>query len=254
MRPAGVCSTVVSREAWSAWECHATARPDPITNELATPRRGRLSWPALGEAVGERTARSADIVLGRSHPLTRGIDAVGCVSKQWLTCAALIAGALIARIEGDAWAVAVAVSAGLVLLTLTVVVLALRRRVRDEAMHLIAEGHEAPDHGRRAPAPTPVSPRTRDTLARTLEMMLRQALRPPRIMTRGARPLFSVLVIASVAPDLCALISVLRTKNASARGVGLLERRITHGDSPLYGREAAVLREELRRVRSALGE
>ena len=39
-----------------------------------------------------------------------------------------------------------------------------------------------------------------------------------------------------------------------ARGVGLLERLITHGDSPLYGREAAVLREELRRVRSALGE
>ena len=90
--------------------------------------------------------------------------------------------------------------------------------------------------------------------ARTLEMMLRQALRPPRIMTRGARPLFSVLVIAGVAPDLRALISVLRTENASARGVSLLERLITHGDSPLYGREAAVLREELRRVRSGLGE
>ena len=141
----------------------------------------------------------------------------------------------------------------LVLLTLTVVVLALRRRVRDEAMHLIAEGHEAPDHGRRAPAPTPVSPRTRDTLARTLEMMLRQALRPPRITTRGARPVFSVLVIASVAPDLCALISVLRTKTL-APGCGSARAAITHGDSPLYGREAAVLREELRRVRSALGE
>jgi len=37
----GVCSPVVSREVWSAWECHATARPDPITNKLATPRRCR---------------------------------------------------------------------------------------------------------------------------------------------------------------------------------------------------------------------
>jgi hypothetical protein len=214
-------------------------------------RRGRL-W---ARPLGERTARSAGIVLGRSHPLTRGIDAVGCVSKQWLTCAALMAGALIARIEGDAWADAVAVSAGLVLLTLTVVVLALRQRVRDEAIHLIAEGHEAlPIAVVQRQRQRLLSPRTRDTLARTLEMMLRQAVRPPRIMTRGARPLFSVVVIASVAPDLRGLISVLRTKNASAKGVGLLKRLITHGDSPLYGREAAVLREELRRVRSALGE
>lgn len=225
--------------------------PTSSRRRVGTVRRGRLS----ARPLGERTARSAGIVLGRSHPLTRGIDAVGCVSKQWLTCAALMAGAVIARIEGDAWAVAVAVSAGLVLLTLTVVALALRRRVRDEAMHLIAEGHEAlPIAVVQRQRQRLLSPRTRDTLARTLEMMLRQALRPPRIMTRGARPLFSVLVIASVAPDLRALISVLRTKNASARGVGLLERLITHGDSPLYGREAAVLREELRRVRSALGE
>ncbi len=232
-------------------------RPDRIRSSTSSRRRvgivchGRLS----ARPLGERTARSAGIVLGRSHPLTRGIDSVGCVSKQWLTCAALMAGALIARIEGDAWAVAVAVSAGLVLLTLTVVVLALRRRVRDEAMHLIAEGHETlPIAVVQRQRQRLLSPRTRDTLARTLEMMLRQALRPPRIMTRGARPLFSVLVIASVAPELRALISVLRTKNASARGVGLLERLITDSDSPLYGREAAVLREELRRVRSALGE
>jgi hypothetical protein len=231
--------------------------PDLIRSPTSWRRRvgivchGRLS----ARPLGERRARSAGIVLGRSHPLTRGIDAVGCVSKQWLTCAAVMAGALIARIEGDARAVAVAVSAGLVLLTLTVVVLALRRRVRDEAMHLIAEGHEAlPIAVVQRQRQRLLSPRTRDTLARTLEMMLRQALRPPRIMTRGARPLFSLLVIASVAPDLRALISVLRTKNASARGVGLLERLITHGDSPLYGREAAVLREELRRVQRALEE
>jgi hypothetical protein len=225
--------------------------PTRLRRRVGIVRRSRLS----ARPLGERTARSAGIVLGRSHPLTRGIDAVGCVSKQWLTCAALMAGALIARIEGDAWADAVAVSAGLVLLTLTVVVIALRQRVRDEAIHLIAEGHEAlPIAVVQRQRQRLLSPRTRDTLARTLEMMLRQAVRPPRIMTRGARPLFSVVVIASVAPDLRGLISVLRTNNASAEGVGLLERLITHGDSPLYGREAAVLRQELRRVRSALGE
>ena len=227
-----------------------TRSPTSSRRRVRIVRHDRLSLRSLGE----RTARSAGIVLGRSHRLTRGIDAVGCVSKQWLTCAALMVGAVIVRIEGDVWAGAVALSGGLVLLTLTVVVLALRHRVRDEAMHLIAEGHEAlPIAVVQRQCQRLLSPRTRDTLARTLEMMLRQALHPPRIMTRGARPLFSVLVIAGVAPDLRALISVLRTENASARGVSLLERLITHGDSPLYGREAAVLREELRRVRSALG-
>src|SRR5579862_510147 len=102
--------------------------PDLIRSPASSRRRvglvrhGRL----LARRLGEPTGRSVGIVLGRSHPLTRGMDAVGCVSKQWLTCAALMVGAVIARIEGDAWAVAVAVSAGLVLLTLTVVILALR--------------------------------------------------------------------------------------------------------------------------------
>jgi hypothetical protein len=232
-------------------------RPPDLTRSQTSSRRRvgivRHGWLSP-RPLGERTVRSAGIVLGRSHRLTRGIDAVGCARKQWLTCAALVAGAVIARIEGDAWPGVVALSGGLVLLTLTVVVLALRQRVRDEAMHLIAEGHEAlPIAVVQRQRQRLLSPRTRDTLARTLEMMLRQALRPPRIMTRGARPLFSVRVIASVAPDLRALISVLRTESASARGVSLLERLITHGDSPLYGREAAVLREELRRVRGALG-
>jgi hypothetical protein len=232
-------------------------RPSDLTRSPTSSRR-RVGIVGhcrlLARPLVDRTARPAGIVLGRSHPLTRGIDAVGCVSKQWLTCAALIAGAVIARIEGDAWAVAVAVSAGPVLLTLTVVVLALRRRVRDEAMRLIAEGHEAlPIAVVQRQRQRLLSPRTRDTLARTLEMMLRRALCPPRIMTRGARPLFSVLVIASVEPDLRAVIGVLRTENASAMGVGLIERLITHGDSPLYDRHAAVLREELCRVRRALG-
>jgi hypothetical protein len=231
--------------------------PDLIRSPTSSRRRAgavrrRLLSPTPGR---ERTAQSAGIVLGRTHPLTRAIAAGGSVGRQWWTCAAALAGALIARMEGDAWAVGVAVSAGLVLLTLTVVLLALRQRTRDEAVHLIAEGREAlPIAVVQRQRQRLLSPRTKQTLARTLETMLRQALRPPRIMTRGARPLFSVRVIAGVAPDLRAVVSVLQTQDASARGVALLERLITHANSPLYGCEAAVLREELRSVRSALGE
>lgn len=205
--------------------------------------------------LGKRTGQSAATVLGRTHPLARRIDAAGCVGRQWWTCAAVLAVAVIARFDGDAWAVAVAVGASMVLLTLTVVMLALRQRARDEAIHLIAEGHEAlPIAVVQRQRERLLSQRAREGLARSLETMLQHALRPPRIMTRGARPLFSVRVIASVAPDLRAVISVLQTGSASARGVALTERLITHANSPLYAREAIVLRDELHRIRGALRE
>ncbi|MGH2885673.1 MAG: hypothetical protein ACRDPA_23735, partial [Solirubrobacteraceae bacterium] len=235
----------------------AVRPPDLIRSPTSSRRwagivRRRLLPPRQS---GERTAQSAGTVLGRSHPLTRAIDAVGRVGRQWWTCAAVVAGAVIALLEHHPWAVAVAVSAGLVLLTLTVVILALRQRVRDEAIHLIAEGRDAlPIAVVQRQRQQLLSRRTKEALARTLETMLRQALRPPRPLARGARPLFSVGVIASVAPDLRAVISLLQTENASARGVALTERLIAHGNSPLYACEATVLREELRRIRSALEE
>jgi hypothetical protein len=78
---------------------------------------------------------------------------------------------------------------------------------------------------------------------------------PSQDHDQGAHSRCSALrVIATVAPDLRAVITVLQTENARAQGVALLERLIAHGNSPLYAREASVLREELRRIRTALGE
>ncbi len=203
----------------------------------------------------ERTAQSADTVLGRTHPLTQAINAVGCGARQWWTCAAVLTGAVIASVERHPWALAVAVSAGLVLLTLTIVMFALWQRVRDEVIRLIADGREElPISVVQRQRERLLRRRTKQVLARTLETMLRQALSPPRIMTRGSRPLFSVRVIVSVAPELRAVISLLQPENASARGVALIERLIAYGDSPLYAREASVLRDELRRIQSALEE
>ena len=148
-----------------------------------------------------------------------------------------------------------AAGAGLVLLTLTVLIFALRQRVRDEAIHLIAEGREALQIAVvQRQRQRLLSQRTTEGLARTLETMLCQALNPPRITTRGARPLFSVRVIASVAPSLRTVISLLQTEQARARGVARAEQLIARGASPLYGRDASVLREELHRVQRALEE
>lgn len=198
-------------------ESHATDRPDPITNEVATlGRDSSTSCARDSGTAGQRnsgTAEAAGTMLGRTHPLTRAIDAVLRLGRQWWTCAAIVAGALIAQLERHPWAAAVAVSAGLVLLTLTVVLLVLRQRVRDEAIHLIAEGREALQIAVvQRQRQRLLSQRTTEGLARTLETMLCQALNPPRITTRGARPLFSVRVIASVAPSLRTVISLLQTE------------------------------------------
>ena len=232
-------------------------RPPDLTRSLTSSRRwaGIVRRRLVAGQPGNEAAQSAALVLGPTHPLSRAMDAAARVGRQWWACAAVIAGAVIAQFERDPWALAVAGSAGLVLVTLTFVIFGLRQRVRDEAIHLIAEGREALPigvvHRQRERL---VSRRTTEGLARALETMLGQALRPPRLMTRGASPLFSVRVIASVAPDLRAVISLLQTGSARARGVALTERLLAYGDSPLYAREARVLREELHRIRSTLEE
>ena len=61
-------------------------------------------------------------------------------------------------------------------------------------------------------------------MARTINSMIELSLSPPKRCARGARPLFSVAVVASVAEDLRAVRQLLETGHASARGVGLAER------------------------------
>ena len=230
-------------------------RPPDLTQSPTSSRRraGIVRRRLISGQSGNGTAQTAATVLGPTHPLPRAVDAVGRVARQWWACAAIVAGALIAQLERHPWAAALALSAGLVLLTLTVGILALRQRVRDEAIQLIAEGRDAlPIAVVQRQRQRLVSRRTTAGLARTLETMLGQALNPPRLMTKGARPLFCIRVIASAAPELRGVISLLQTEPARARGVALIERLITDGGSPLYAREARALREELRRVRSAL--
>jgi hypothetical protein len=53
-------------------------------------------------------------------------------------------------------------------------------------------------------------------------------------------------------PDIRRLAALLRGETSSARAVALVEQLLTNGLSPLYGREAEVLREELHRLQYLL--
>ncbi len=48
--------------------------------------------------------------------------------------------------------------------------------------------------------------------------------------------------------------SALLSDDATIRGVALVERVITHGQSPLYGRDTVALRSELARARALLAD
>jgi len=165
----------------------------------------------------------------------------------------LLVGSIIAQLEGHSWATAPIASSTLVLAALTALLLTLKQRVCDRATGLIAEGRDAlaiatVQRQRQRLA----AQRRRTTLANTLKSMLRQATAPPRIITRGTRPLFDVRVIAAVAADLRAIIGLIQTGTPPARGVALIDRLMTDGHSAFYGHEVKPLHDELHHIRNAL--
>jgi hypothetical protein len=170
-----------------------------------------------------------------------------------MTCAAILAGSIIAWLEGHPWATVLTASSVLVLAALTAVALVLKQRVSDRATDLIAEGREAlPIAIVQRQRQRMLARRRRKALAKALDTVLWQATAPRRIMTRGTHPLFDVRVIAAVAADIRAVIALLQTETPPARGVALIDQLITNGQSAFYGHEVKPLREKLHHIHYAL--
>ena len=118
-------------------------------------------------------------------------------------------------------------SSTLTLAGLTAALLMLRQQVSDRATNLIAEGREAlPIATVQRQRQRLLAQRRRKALAKALDTVLRQATAPPRNVTRGARPLFDVRVIAAVGA-VSGVIRLLQTRDPPGRGVALMNRLIT---------------------------
>lgn len=192
-------------------------------------------------------------VLGPGHPLTRASRELDAAIRQMSMVAVLLGGSLGAVLAGGAWARSTAVAAGLVLVG-TAVRAALRAQTRrDRALDLVIAG---PDR-----LPLPVlqrqrrrlaSPRTRHTLARTLESMVQETLHRSWTHPLSSRPALHAPLIAGAQGELRELAALLRSGSAAVRGVALCERIVTMGTSPLYGRDLGPLRRELQRARFLL--
>jgi hypothetical protein len=192
-------------------------------------------------------------VLGFDHPLTRASDAFDTTVKQLVVVAGMFAGGVSAAVEHASWGPDVAIASGLVLVGFAFVAWVRAQNRRDRALDLILEGHESVPvsvvqrHCRRL-----ASARTRHSLARTLESMIDETLTSRPLALRSARPLLHRPLIAAVQDEMRAIASLLSTETPSARGVALVERIVTRGESPLYGEDAEPLRSELARARALL--
>ena len=207
------------------------------------------SPPTAAAQLGDRACCPPAVVLGADHPLTRAVHALESLGRQALAVAAILLGSIAGIIGGVAWATPSAVSAVIVLLGLGVAAAALTQRRRDHALGLILAGRdEIPITAVQKERQRLSSTRTQRQLANAIDHMVAYALKPPTLCTRGARPLYTITVVASVADDLQRISQPLRVGRASVRGVALAERLLTDGGSPLYGNEAAVLRDELQRI------
>jgi hypothetical protein len=167
--------------------------------------------------------------------------------------AAVLTGGLIARLENYGWALALIASAAITLVVLTLRLEAFRQREHDRAIDLILDGHDrislaVVQRQRQRLA----SERTRQSLARSLEDTLHEAAKPLPLRARLSAVPVDPTVVAAAAGEIVEVVCLLRLPGASTRGVARAERLVEHALSPLYGRDADALREELRGVRHLL--
>jgi hypothetical protein len=194
-----------------------------------------------------------DQLLHSDHPLVRASDDFTAAVRQLVAVGAVLVGSVFAASLGASGVVPIVIGAVLVELVLAGVAGQLWDRRRRAARDLVLEGRET--------LPVPVVQRerrrlleasTRGYVARSLERVLQHVTRRPTPVPPAVRPLFDVGTVATVVEDLQAIIALLRSEAAQARGVALAERLLTEGFSPLYGENAIALRDELRRVRYLL--
>jgi hypothetical protein len=207
----------------------------------------------LGNNGRAPASTSAAAVLGADHPLVPALGALEAVVMQSRVVGAVLGTSIVAEIAGAHRAVAITFGGAIVLAGLVLVSIPLRQRIREHAVNLILAGRESlPIRPVQAQCRRLLAPRTRRSLARSLDAMVHRALRPPNPPVRGMRPIFDVAVVTGVSRELVSVASLLRADRVPVAGVALAERLLTDADSPLYGHEVGPLRDELDGLRAIL--
>ena len=236
-----------------SWVCRETTGLHSISDRSRY-RFGAMNRPSLsGWRESRVRAVGYGVGLRSDHPLLRATEAVHYTGRQGVDVAAVLAGSVIARIEGYRWAGPLAFSAAGVLLILTVLLAGHKQRERDCAIELVLEGREGiPIAAVQRQRRRLISDQTRNGLAGNLEDLIRQSASRSRLQMRVTPLPFEPTVLRMAAGELREVSGLLRTEGVSARGVARAERLVERAVSPLYGQDVGALREELFRVRDLL--
>jgi hypothetical protein len=211
-----------------------------------------LRRPMAGQRVPGARPRAPAGLLGSNHPLVRGHELRGDLWRQSLVTAAAVLLGAIAAAFGRGWGLPLLVAAATVQLALGVGLALLAQLQRERARELIIAGRgglalpELERELRRLQRP-----RRRVGLADALEDLVRAAERWPTIVP-SARPVFDPRQVRAAAAELRAIAARLRAGTVAVRAVARVERLLTSGSSPLYGREPEALRHELMRIDAEL--
>lgn len=216
----------------------------------------REDWSATGKLTVHRISRplhsphnhpSADALLGADHPLARVLDRRRAVLEQSLVVAAVLSASIVALADGLPAALAFVVAAAIVQSALVCSLAMLACSKRAHVLDLIVDGRgDLPLNDLARERRCLLDRGHQHHLAGWLDGIRREAEQPVR--AARARPIFSVRVIVSVAPDLATLAAQLRSGDANLRGVAAAERLLIDGTSSLYGQDEHLLSEELHRI------
>ena len=205
-----------------------------------------------GQHVVEQPRASAAEFLGPHHPLARGEELRRDLRRQSLvTTPALVLGAF-GTVSARGWGLPLLVAAAIVQLGLGVVLTLHAQLQRERARELIIDGR----------AGLPLLALERESrrlqrrrhvrgLAGALESLVRAAERWPRLVPTS-RPVFDPRQVRAAAAELRAIAARLRAGTVAVRAVARIERLLTSGASPLYGREPEALHHELMRIEAEL--
>jgi nucleotide-binding universal stress UspA family protein len=214
-------------------------------DDLAAPSRGAtpVNPPRRDPVQG-----SAAALLGPDHPLARGETLRGDLWRQSVVTAAAVFAGAVGTATGRGWGLLLLVAAATVQLGLAIGLTLHAQLQRERARELIIAGRTdlAPPVLHREQRRLNRS-RRRRSLARALDDVVRTAERRPTVVPRS-RPIVDPGQARAAAAQLRTIAARLRANAVNAPAVARVERLLTSGASPLYGRERDELLRELKRI------
>jgi type IV secretory pathway TrbD component len=217
------------------------------------PTPATILWMQHGLPRTQQGLAPNEVRAISAHPLARRIATRRALSRQLALSGALLLLALAAGALAGRAAVPLILGAAVASCLFGLLLALAAGAVHHELVEAVARGELRVAHAL-APAPLTglLSPRNRETLARTLALCLQPASR--RRHDIFAAPRAEVRRDPGLRRELEGVIERLRRQDAGPVGVALVHQLVTEAGSPLYGGTAEELRDRLGRIGDRLAE